>query len=47
MDNVTFGITLTVLGMGGTFVSLWLLSLVIAGVKKLFPLETEKPAGKE
>jgi Na+-transporting methylmalonyl-CoA/oxaloacetate decarboxylase gamma subunit len=45
MDNFTFGLTLTVLGMGGTFVSLWLLSLLIQGVKKLYPLEPEKPAG--
>lgn len=47
MDNLTFGLTLTVLGMSGTLISLWLLSLVIQGLKKLYPLETEKPAGKE
>lgn len=47
MDNVTFGLTLTVLGMSGTMISLWLLSLLIQAVKKIYPLETEKPAGKE
>ena len=45
MDNLTFGLTLTVLGMSGTLISLWVLSLIISGVKKLYPLETEKPAG--
>lgn len=47
MDNLTFGLTLTVLGMSGTVLSLWVLSLIISGVKRIYPLETEKPAGKE
>ena len=47
MDNITFGVTLTVLGMAGTLASLWVLSLLIQAVKKIYPLETEKPAGKE
>ena len=42
MDNITFGLTLTILGMSGTLLSLWLLSLVISAVKKIFPLEKEK-----
>ena len=42
MDNFTFGLTLTILGMTGTLVSLWVLSLVISLVKKIFPLEKEK-----
>jgi Na+-transporting methylmalonyl-CoA/oxaloacetate decarboxylase gamma subunit len=45
MDNLTFGITLTVLGMTGTIVSLWVLSLLISAIKKIYPLETEKPKG--
>lgn len=45
MDNITFGFTLTILGMGGTFVSLWLLNLLIQAVKKIYPLETAAPAG--
>jgi hypothetical protein len=44
MDNITFGVTLTVLGMAGTLASLWVLSLLIQAVKKLYPLETSKPA---
>jgi Na+-transporting methylmalonyl-CoA/oxaloacetate decarboxylase gamma subunit len=47
MDNLTFGLTLTILGMTGTLVSLWVLSLLISGVKKIYPLETGKPAAKE
>ena len=43
MDNITFGLTLTILGMSGTLVSLWVLSLVISAVKKIYPLEKEKP----
>ena len=45
MDNITFGLTLTILGMTGTLVSLWVLSLVISVVKKLYPLEKEKAKG--
>jgi Na+-transporting methylmalonyl-CoA/oxaloacetate decarboxylase gamma subunit len=45
MDNLTFGITLTVLGMTGTIVSLWVLSLLISAIKKVYPLEPEKPKG--
>ena len=43
MDNLTFGLTLTILGMTGTLVSLWVLSLVISLVKKIYPLEKERP----
>jgi len=44
MDNVTFGLTMLVCGMGGTIVVLWLMSLVMALLGKLFP---EKPVKKE
>ena len=40
-DNLTFGITLTVVGMLGTLTSLWLLSFVISLIKKVFPHKTE------
>ena len=36
-DNFTFGLTLTIVGMLGTMLSLWVLSLVISLLKKLFP----------
>jgi hypothetical protein len=29
MDNVTYGLTMTILGMGGTIVSLWIISLAM------------------
>ena len=37
MDNFTFGMTMIVVGMGGTLVSLWFLSLVILFLKKILP----------
>ncbi len=41
MDNLTFGITMTVIGMGGTLLSLCILSLLISALKKAFPVETK------
>ena len=41
-ENFTFGITLTVIGMTGTLLSLWLLSFLISLLKKLFPYHPEK-----
>lgn len=37
MDNITFGTIMTLVGMGGTLVSLWLITLVISLMKRLFP----------
>jgi len=45
MDNFTFGVTMLVAGMGGTLVTLGLLSLMMLGLGKLFPYKEE--AGKE
>lgn len=42
MDNWTFGITMIVLGMGGTFLSLLILSLVMSVLKKIFPYREEE-----
>ena len=44
MDNFNFGFALTLVGMGGTLLSLWLLTLVMVALKKLFPV---KPAGEK
>jgi hypothetical protein len=44
MDNFTFGITMLVCGMGGTILTLFIMSLVMGLLGKLFP---EKPAKKE
>jgi hypothetical protein len=41
MDNWTFGITMTVVGMGGTLLSLYILSLFMSLLKKIFPLREE------
>jgi Na+-transporting methylmalonyl-CoA/oxaloacetate decarboxylase gamma subunit len=37
MDTFTFGLTLLVVGMGGTLLVLFLLTLVIRGLTALFP----------
>ena len=43
MDNEkwTFGITMMIVGMGGTFLTLWVLGLVMDLLKKIFPLESK------
>jgi Na+-transporting methylmalonyl-CoA/oxaloacetate decarboxylase gamma subunit len=41
MDNWTFGITMLVVGMGGTLVALTLLALIMGLLKKIFPLKEE------
>jgi hypothetical protein len=41
MSNLEFGLTLTVFGMGGTLVILYLLSLVIDVLNKCLPAEEE------
>jgi Na+-transporting methylmalonyl-CoA/oxaloacetate decarboxylase gamma subunit len=45
MDNFTFGVTMLVAGMGGTLVTLGILSLMMAGLGKLFPFKEDE--GKE
>jgi len=42
MDNVTFGITMLVCGMGGTIAALWVLSLIMELLGRLFPVKPEK-----
>ncbi len=37
MDIWTFGLTVALVGMGGTILVLWLLSLLILLLKTLFP----------
>ncbi len=38
MDNWSFGITMMVVGTGGTFVTLGILIFLIALFKKIFPV---------
>ncbi len=42
MDNWTFGITMLVVGMGGTLLSLWAISHIIRVLKKIFPYKAEE-----
>jgi Na+-transporting methylmalonyl-CoA/oxaloacetate decarboxylase gamma subunit len=42
MDNWTFGITMLVLGMGGTLLTLWILSLLMSLLKWVFPYRKEE-----
>jgi hypothetical protein len=47
MDVWTFGWTLAVIGMTGTMLVLWCLSLLILLLRKLFPYEPEGTATKK
>jgi len=42
MDNFTFGMTLLVVGMGGTLVVLALFAVLMVLLKKIFPLKEEE-----
>ncbi|MFH1294003.1 MAG: OadG family protein [Pseudomonadota bacterium] len=44
METWTFGITMALVGMGGTLLSLWFLTLTIMLMKKLFPDNRKPPA---
>jgi Na+-transporting methylmalonyl-CoA/oxaloacetate decarboxylase gamma subunit len=43
MENLQFGLTLTVVGMGGTLIILYLISLVVKALNKIIPY---REAGK-
>lgn len=42
MDKWTFGITMLVVGMGGTIATLIVFSLIMALLKKIFPYRKEE-----
>jgi hypothetical protein len=42
MDIWTFGWTLALIGMGGTMLVLWIMSLFILLIKKIFPYRPEQ-----
>ncbi|MFA5262857.1 MAG: OadG-related small transporter subunit [Opitutaceae bacterium] len=46
MDKLTFGITLLIVGMGGTLLTLYLLTLLIKGLTFLMPANPPQ-SGKE
>lgn len=37
VSKIDFGLTMTLVGMGGTLLSLWALTLVMKALKRLFP----------
>ena len=41
MDKWTFGITMLVVGMGGTIATLIIFSFIMAALKKVFPYRKE------
>jgi hypothetical protein len=47
MDTWTFGWTLALIGMAGTMLVLWCLSLLISLLKKLFPYTPEQPGSQK
>lgn len=42
MDRWTFGLTMLVVGMGGTLLTLVILSLIMGLLKKVFPYKKEE-----
>ena len=47
MNNIVFGLTMLVVGMGGTLVTLFLLTLVIRALTALFPVRTDDKEEKK
>jgi len=47
MDNFTFGITMLVAGMGGTLLTLWIMSLIMELLGRIFPFKDESETKKE
>ena len=45
-EKWAFGLTMMLVGMGGTFLTLWVLGLSMDLLKKVFPLADEKAADK-
>ena len=43
MNNFSFGLTMLIVGMGGTLLALALLALLMGLLKKLFPTKEESP----
>ena len=45
--NWTFGLTMMIVGMGGTFLTLWVLGLVMDALKKVFPLAAKADSAEK
>jgi Na+-transporting methylmalonyl-CoA/oxaloacetate decarboxylase gamma subunit len=46
MGKWDFGITMMLVGMGGTLLTLWILSLLMQLLKKIFPITKEDGASE-
>ena len=46
MNDWSFGLALLTVGMGGTLFSLWLLSVFVVLLKRLFPYREAKEADR-
>jgi hypothetical protein len=46
MDKWEFGLTMTIVGIVGTFLTLWIISLAMDLLKKVFPLSKEEESAK-
>ena len=44
MGKWTFGFTMMIVGMGGTLLTLWILSLLMVLLKKVFPVSEDNRA---
>jgi Na+-transporting methylmalonyl-CoA/oxaloacetate decarboxylase gamma subunit len=42
MDHLTFGLTLLIVGMGGTLLTLFIMALVIRALTAIFPVKEEE-----
>ncbi|MEW5912372.1 MAG: OadG-related small transporter subunit [Thermodesulfobacteriota bacterium] len=47
MSKLDFGLTMCLVGMGGTLLSLWVLTLVMRALKKVFPVRNAAHHGPE
>jgi hypothetical protein len=47
MDNLSFGITMTVVGIGGTVITMAILILVTNIFKRVFPVTSETKSGQK
>jgi Na+-transporting methylmalonyl-CoA/oxaloacetate decarboxylase gamma subunit len=46
MSDLAFGLTMTVAGMGVTFITLYLLTLIIRLLNRFFPFKEDKNQNK-
>jgi len=47
MDKFTFGFTMLVIGMGGTLLTLGIMSAIMVLLKRIFPLEQEERSSEK